>query len=109
MLKPAKPIGWRLVGFYSHVVVQVVIVSDEAASISAEVRAASDACEIVITAGGVGPTLDDVTLAGVADALGKPLVRYCTPAWTAQYVGQVCTLVMSVPVSLLPIRVLYTR
>jgi len=54
---------------------QVVIVSDETASISAEVRAASDAYEIVITAGGVGPTRDDVTLAGVAEALGKPLVR----------------------------------
>ncbi len=54
---------------------QVVIVSDETASISAEVRAALDAYEIVITAGGVGPTRDDVTLAGVAEALGKPLVR----------------------------------
>ena len=57
------------------VCMQVVIVSDETASISAEVRAASDAYEIVITAGGVGPTRDDVTLAGVAEALGKPLVR----------------------------------
>lgn len=56
--------------------VQVVVVSDEIASISSEVRAASDAYEIVITAGGVGPTLDDVTLAGIAGALGKPLVRY---------------------------------
>ena len=54
---------------------QVVIVSDETASISAEVRAALDAYEIVITAGGVGPTRDDVTLAGIAEALGKPLVR----------------------------------
>lgn len=62
---------------------QVVVVSDETASISAEVRAASDAHEIVITAGGVGPTLDDVTLAGIAKALGKPLMRYCTPIVTA--------------------------
>ena len=59
-----------------NVQVQVVVVSDEIASISSEVRAASDAYEIVITAGGVGPTLDDVTLAGIAGALGKPLVRY---------------------------------
>ncbi|DBA82678.1 hypothetical protein WJX77_002340 [Trebouxia sp. C0004] len=62
-----RAIGWR--------VCKVVIVSDETASISAEVRVASDAYEIVITAGGVGPTRDDVTLAGVAEALGKPLVR----------------------------------
>ena len=59
----------------SSLYTQVVIVSDETASISAEVRAASDAYEIVITAGGVGPTRDDVTQAGVAEALGKPLVR----------------------------------
>lgn len=59
----------------SSLYMQVVIVSDEAASISAEVRAASDAYEIVITAGGVGPTRDDVTLAGIAEALGEPLVR----------------------------------
>ena len=54
---------------------QVVIVPDEAAVIASEVRAAAAAYEIVVTAGGVGPTLDDVTLAGVAEALGKPLVR----------------------------------
>ena len=54
---------------------QVVIVADEVDAICAEVRAASDAFEIVITAGGVGPTRDDVTMAGVAEALGKPLLR----------------------------------
>ena len=65
---------------------QVVIVSDETASISTEVRAAADAHEIVITAGGVGPTRDDVTLAGVAEALGKPLVRCCRGAlYSAQH------------------------
>ena len=52
------------------------MVPDEVAAIAAEVRAASDAFEIVITSGGVGPTLDDVTMAGVAEGLGKPLVRY---------------------------------
>ena len=53
--------------------VQVVMVPDEVDAISAEVRAAAHAFEIVITAGGVGPTRDDVTMAGVAEALGKPL------------------------------------
>ena len=54
---------------------QVVIIADEVDAISVEVRAASDAFEIVVTAGGVGPTRDDVTMAGVAEALGKPLLR----------------------------------
>ena len=53
--------------------VQVVMVPDEIDASSAEVRAAAHAFEIVITAGGVGPTRDDVTMAGVAEALGKPL------------------------------------
>lgn len=53
----------------------MVVVPDEVAAIAAEVRIASDAFEIVITSGGVGPTLDDVTMAGVAEALGKPLIR----------------------------------
>ena len=53
--------------------------ADEVNAISAEVRAASDAFEVVITAGGVGPTRDDVTMAGVAEALGKPLLRYAKP------------------------------
>ena len=54
-----------------------MIIADEVDAISAEVRAASDAFEVVVTAGGVGPTRDDVTMAGVAHALGKPLVRCC--------------------------------
>ncbi|KAL3157694.1 hypothetical protein ABBQ32_012130 [Trebouxia sp. C0010 RCD-2024] len=60
-----RAIGWR--------VCKVVMVPDEIDAISAEVRAAANAFEIVITAGGVGPTRDDVTMAGVAEALGKPL------------------------------------
>ncbi len=54
---------------------QVVVVPDDVAAIAAEVRAASGAAEIVITSGGVGPTPDDVTMAGVAQALDLPLIR----------------------------------
>lgn len=54
---------------------QVVIVPDEVSAISAEVQAASEAFEVVITSGGVGPTLDDVTMAGIADAFERPLAR----------------------------------
>ena len=55
---------------------QVAVVRDEVADISAEVRAAAPNHEVVLTAGGIGPTCDDVTMAGIADALGKPLERY---------------------------------
>ncbi len=53
----------------------MAIVRDEVSAVAAEVRAASGAHDIVITSGGVGPTLDDVTMAGVADAFGHHLAR----------------------------------
>ena len=55
---------------------QVAVVPDEVAAIAAEVSTASAACEMVITSGGVGPTLDDVTMAAVARAFGYPLARH---------------------------------
>ena len=41
-------------------------------------HALSPAFELVITAGGLGPTLDDVTMAGIAAALGTTLKRDAT-------------------------------
>jgi FAD synthetase len=55
--------------------VQVSIVPDQVAAIAAEVAALSAAHDVVITTGGVGPTLDDVTMQGVSDALGHHLTR----------------------------------
>ena len=70
------------------------MIADEVDAISAEVRVASEAFEIVITAGGVGPTRDDLTMAGVAEALGKPLMRcVCvspSPPLLQQGSGQAC-------------------
>ena len=57
------------------ILVQVAIVPDEVAAIAAEVRAASHALDTVITTGGVGVTVDDVTMAAVADAFGYHLTR----------------------------------
>lgn len=52
---------------------RVVVVPDVVAEIAREVRSASDEAEVVFTSGGVGPTHDDVTLEGVAEAFAVPL------------------------------------
>lgn len=51
---------------------------DDVDNIAEEVAALSSSANVVITSGGVGPTLDDVTMAGVAQALGKNLIRCAT-------------------------------
>lgn len=48
---------------------------DDVAAIAAEVAAMSESLDVVITSGGVGPTLDDVTMEAVAAAFGTALVR----------------------------------
>lgn len=60
-------IGWQ--------VTRVVMVPDDLDSIASEVRLLSQTAEVVFTTGGVGPTLDDVTMSAVARALNKKLVR----------------------------------
>lgn len=51
------------------------MVPDDLDSIASEVRLLSQTAEVVFTTGGVGPTLDDVTMSAVARALNKKLVR----------------------------------
>ncbi len=51
------------------------VLPDEVAAISAELRAVSKVYDVVITSGGLGPTVDDVTMQGVADALDHQLTR----------------------------------
>lgn len=55
---------------------RIVVLPDEIAPIADAVNAAWAAADIVVTTGGVGPTHDDVTLAGIARGLGRPLVRH---------------------------------
>jgi molybdenum cofactor synthesis domain-containing protein len=55
---------------------RVVVVADEVALIAEEVAAFSKAFDLVFTSGGVGPTHDDVTIEGVARAMGVPVVRH---------------------------------
>ena len=59
---------------------QVVCIRDEVDAIASEVRALSEAHDVVLTSGGLGPTPDDVTMAGVAEAFGHLLIRRDTPS-----------------------------
>jgi FAD synthetase len=53
---------------------RVVVVSDDVHEITKEIRRLRNEVDVVITSGGVGPTHDDVTIKGVAEALNRELV-----------------------------------
>ena len=56
---------------------RIVVVDDEPEAIAREIgRAVADGARLVITTGGLGPTFDDRTLAGVAAALDRPLAEH---------------------------------
>lgn len=54
-------------------VIRLATIRDDLDEIAAEVRRCSRAADLVVTSGGVGPTHDDMTLAGVARAFDLPL------------------------------------
>jgi molybdopterin-biosynthesis enzyme MoeA-like protein len=67
----------RLVTALGGAVTRAVLVRDELDAIAAEVRGAlRRAPDLVFTVGGLGPTADDMTLAGVALGLGGQLERH---------------------------------
>lgn len=55
--------------------VRVTTIPDDVAIVAEAVAAASARADAVLTSGGVGPTLDDVTFEGVARAFGLGLAR----------------------------------
>jgi nicotinamide-nucleotide amidase len=55
-------------------VVRKTIVGDDRARLADELRQARGASDLVITTGGIGPTLDDLTREAASDALGRGLV-----------------------------------
>src|SRR5262249_34722875 len=56
---------------------KIAVIPDDVDLIAAEVAAAHRAWDVVFTSGGVGPTHDDVTIEGVAVALG--VAGVCPP------------------------------
>lgn len=55
---------------------RVVVVPDDVEVIAHEVSLAAASHDLVFTSGGVGPTHDDVTMAGVARAFGRDVVGH---------------------------------
>ncbi|MGD0804865.1 MAG: molybdopterin-binding protein [Candidatus Bathyarchaeia archaeon] len=67
MVERLKPLGMM--------VKEVIIVRDDVPEIARAInRAVEDGCGLIITSGGLGPTHDDMTLKGVAEAFHLPLM-----------------------------------
>jgi nicotinamide-nucleotide amidase len=66
MIERLKPLGLM--------VKEVLIIRDDVPEIARALnRAVKDGCDLIITSGGLGPTHDDMTLKGVAEAFNLPL------------------------------------
>lgn len=52
------------------------MVPDDVNSIAKAAHMLSDAYEVVLTSGGIGPTVDDITIAAIAQAFNLPITRF---------------------------------
>jgi len=55
---------------------RIVVISDDVNHISEEIIYCREKYDLIFTSGGVGPTHDDVTMAGIAEAVGQPLIQH---------------------------------
>jgi molybdenum cofactor synthesis domain-containing protein len=55
---------------------RVVVLPDDVEAIAQAVRDAWGRSDVIVSTGGIGPTHDDVTIAGIASGLGRPVVRH---------------------------------
>jgi nicotinamide-nucleotide amidase len=56
---------------------RIVVPDDDVAAIAQEIETSlQNNAEVIITTGGLGPTFDDLTLAGIADATASPLALH---------------------------------
>lgn len=56
-------------------VIRKIVVGDDQSRIAGEVRRAREEAQLVIITGGLGPTLDDLSREGVAEALGRGMTE----------------------------------
>lgn len=69
------PIAAKKIYECGHQVERVVACPDDVNAISEELNRLRRLCDVIITSGGVGVTHDDVTIAGIALAFGRRVVR----------------------------------
>lgn len=55
---------------------RILVIPDDVGTVAAAARELSANFEHVFTSGGVGPTHDDVTIKGIAQAFDKPVIRH---------------------------------
>jgi FAD synthetase len=55
---------------------RILVIPDELDAIAEAVRAYQPIMDVVFTSGGVGPTHDDITIAGIALGLGRRVIRH---------------------------------
>jgi len=54
---------------------RIIVIPDDVSEIGKEVYESSSKYDYVFTAGGIGPTLDDLTVEGIAHGFGAPLIK----------------------------------
>jgi len=55
---------------------RIVVIPDDVATVAATTRELAGSHDLVFTSGGVGPTHDDVTIQGIAQAFDLPVIRH---------------------------------